>query len=539
MITNVIYAVLVLGVIAVVFGLILSVAAKAFEVKVDERLPKIQACLAGANCGGCGYPGCAGCAEAILAGKAPVTACAPAGAEGAAKIAEIMGMEAPSGEKQVAHVLCNGGDASVKNFEYVGLHDCVAATKVAGGPTACSFGCMGFGTCVAACQFDAIHINAQGVAEVDKEKCTNCGACREACPRKLIVEVPYKQKVFVNCSNKEKGPAVTKVCANSCIACGMCERTCKFDAIHVVNNVAVIDYTKCKNCTMCAKACPRNAIEPIPTPEEKEKFKAAQKAAAERKAAAETEYDQTVAKLWDEYQLSVSQAEQLCVEFDSLPALRAQVADLRSKIRALGSVNVSAIEEYKEVKARYDELSRQVTDVEESRNELSRMIAKLSAQMREIFTDSFRAINENFSRVFTELFGGGEASLVLEDESDVLACGIGIRVAPPGKVIKNLEALSGGEQALVAISIYFAILAVNPAPFCILDEIEAALDDANVVRFAQYLRRISDKTQFIVITHRRGTMEAANVLYGVTMQEDGVSKLLKLDLEQVDATLVS
>ena len=260
---------------------------------------------------------------------------------------------------------------------------------------------------------------------------------------------------------------------------------------------------------------------------------------AERKAAAESEYDQTVAKLWDEYQLSVSQAEALCVEFDSLPALRAQVADLRGKIRALGSVNVSAIEEYKEVKARYDALVMQVTDVEESRNELSRMISKLSAQMREIFTDSFRAINENFGRVFAELFGGGEASLMLEDESDVLSSGIGIRVAPPGKVIKNLEALSGGEQALVAISIYFAILAVNPAPFCILDEIEAALDDANVVRFAQYLRRVSDKTQFIVITHRRGTMEAANVLYGVTMQEDGVSKLLKLDLEQVDATLVS
>ena len=260
---------------------------------------------------------------------------------------------------------------------------------------------------------------------------------------------------------------------------------------------------------------------------------------AERKAAAESEYDQTVAKLWDEYQLSVSQAEALCVEFDSLPALRAQVADLRGKIRALGSVNVSAIEEYKEVKARYDALVTQVTDVEESRNELSRMISKLSAQMREIFTDSFRAINENFGRVFAELFGGGEASLMLEDESTVLSSGIGIRVAPPGKVIKNLEALSGGEQALVAISIYFAILAVNPAPFCILDEIEAALDDANVVRFAQYLRQVSDKTQFIVITHRRGTMEAANVLYGVTMQEDGVSKLLKLDLEQVDATLVS
>ena len=260
---------------------------------------------------------------------------------------------------------------------------------------------------------------------------------------------------------------------------------------------------------------------------------------AERKAAAESEYDATAAKLWDEYQLTVSQAEALCVDFDSLPALRAQAAEVRNKIRALGSVNVRAIEEYREVKARYDTLRVQVADVEGSRNELSRMISQLSSQMREIFTDSFRAINENFGRIFAELFGGGEASLVLEDESDVLGCGIGIWVAPPGKVIKNLEALSGGEQALVAISIYFAILAVNPAPFCILDEIEAALDDANVSRFAQYLRRVSDRTQFIVITHRRGTMEAANVLYGVTMQEDGVSKLLKLDLEQVDATLVS
>ena len=258
---------------------------------------------------------------------------------------------------------------------------------------------------------------------------------------------------------------------------------------------------------------------------------------AERKAAAESEFDATAAKLWDEYQLTVSQAEEIAVEFDSLPALRAKVAEVRGNIRTLGSVNVGAIEEYKEVKARYDALSVQVADVEDSKNELTRMIANLSGQMKEIFTDSFRAINENFGRIFAELFGGGEASLLLEDESDVLSCGIGIRVAPPGKVIKNLEALSGGEQALVAISIYFAILAVNPAPFCILDEIEAALDDANVGRFAQYLRRVSQKTQFIVITHRRGTMEAANVLYGVTMQEDGVSKLLKLDLEQVDATL--
>ena len=249
---NILLAVIVLGALAIIFGLILAVAAKAFEVKVDPRLPEIQACLAGANCGGCGYPGCGGCAEAILAGKAPVTACAPAGAEGAAKIAAIMGMEAPSGDKMVAHVRCNGGCNAQKNFEYRGVSDCVAATKVCGGDAlACKYGCFGFGTCVAACKFDAIHI-VDGVAVVDKEKCTNCGACREACPKKLIDEVPYKQKVFVNCSNKDKGPAVAKVCAASCIACGMCERTCKFDAIHVVDNVAVIDYTKCRNCTLCA-----------------------------------------------------------------------------------------------------------------------------------------------------------------------------------------------------------------------------------------------------------------------------------------------
>lgn len=161
---------------------------------------------------------------------------------------------------------------------------------------------------------------------------------------------------------------------------------------------------------------------------------------AERKAAAEGEYDQMAAKLWDEYQLTLSQAEELCVEFENVNVLRAQVADLRGKIRALGNVNVSAIEEYQEVKARYDTLRAQVEDVEGSKNELTRMITSLSGQMKDIFTDSFRAINENFGRVFTELFGGGEASLVLEDESDVLSCGIGIRVAPPGKVIKNLEA---------------------------------------------------------------------------------------------------
>lgn len=259
----------------------------------------------------------------------------------------------------------------------------------------------------------------------------------------------------------------------------------------------------------------------------------------EHKANAEIEYDQTVARLWEEYQLTQSQAQEICVEFDSVTELRRQVSEVRGKIRGLGNVNVGAIEEYREVKERYDFLHGQVTDVEKSRSELLRMISGLSAEMKEIFTANFKIINGNFGRIFQEMFGGGSASLTLSDPENVLESGIEINVTPPGKVIKNLSALSGGEQALVAISIYFAILAVNPAPFCILDEIEAALDDVNVVRYAQYLRRINDKTQFIVITHRRGTMEAADVLYGVTMQEDGVSKLLRLDLEHVDATLVS
>ena len=260
---------------------------------------------------------------------------------------------------------------------------------------------------------------------------------------------------------------------------------------------------------------------------------------SERKSAAEGEYDQLAAKLWDEYQLTPTDAAGLCVEYSSMAALRAQAADVRGRIRALGSVNVGAVEEYQEVQTRYQTLKAQVEDVQQSKDRLVRMIGELNGQMREIFSRNFAAINRHFGQAFAQLFGGGQAALALEDPGDVLGSGIEIQVSPPGKVIRNLEALSGGERALVAISIYFAILAVNPSPFCILDEIEAALDDANVVRFAQYLRRISGKTQFIVITHRRGTMEAADILYGVTMQEDGISKLLRLDLEQVDATLVS
>ena len=273
--------------------------------------------------------------------------------------------------------------------------------------------------------------------------------------------------------------------------------------------------------------------------DEREKMSGEMARLAERRTAAETELNSTAAKLWEEYQLAESEAEALCVEFQNVTELRRQVAEVRGKIRALGNVNVGAIDEYKEVKERYDFMKAQVTDVEKSRAELNRMISELCDEMRTLFADSFKRINENFVHIFRELFGGGSARLYLSDPDDVLESGIEIEVSPPGKVIKNLSALSGGEQALVAISIYFAILAVNPSPFCILDEIEAALDDVNVVRYAQYLRRLTDKTQFIVITHRRGTMEAADVLYGVTMQEDGVSKILRLDLNSVSADLIS
>ena len=273
--------------------------------------------------------------------------------------------------------------------------------------------------------------------------------------------------------------------------------------------------------------------------DERERMSGEMARLAERRTAAENELNDTNTKLWEEYQLTAGEAKDLCVEFESLTELRRSVAEVRSKIRSLGNVNVGAIEEYKEVKERYDFLKAQVTDVEKAKSELTRMIAELCSEMEELFTTSFKQINNHFQQIFKELFGGGHARLYLSEESNVLESGIEIEVSPPGKVIKNLSALSGGEQALVAISIYFAILNVNPAPFCFLDEIEAALDDVNVARYAQYLRRMTDHTQFIVITHRRGTMEAADVLYGVTMQEDGVSKILRLDLDKVSADLIT
>ena len=248
----------------------------------------------------------------------------------------------------------------------------------------------------------------------------------------------------------------------------------------------------------------------------------------ERKINLQKQYDEIIAKLWDEYELTRREAQMSVKPLDDVSSARKRLNELKSKIKSLGSVNVGAIEEYKEVSERYEFLSAQVADVEKSRSEILRLINDLTKQMQELFLDRFEKINQNFQSTFKELFGGGNASLELSTPDDILQSGIEINVHPPGKIVMHLESLSGGEKALVAIALYFAIMKVSPAPFCVMDEIEAALDDVNVYRFASYLRNMNDRTQFILITHRRGTMEEADVLYGVTMQDKGISKLLEM-----------
>lgn len=271
--------------------------------------------------------------------------------------------------------------------------------------------------------------------------------------------------------------------------------------------------------------------------EEKERLSGETARIEEKSAAAARETDEIVRKLYEEYELTPTEAEAVAEVPADVPAATRRLQELRSKIRALGSVNVEAIEEYREVSERYAFLSDQVKDVEVSKAELLTLIGDLTTQMRELFLDRFKQINYHFGTVFAELFSGGKADLQLTDPDDILRTGIEIHVQPPGKVILNLDALSGGEKVLVAIALLFAILKVTPSPFCVLDEIEAALDDVNVDRFAQYLRRMCGDTQFIVITHRRGTMEEADVLYGVTMQEQGVTKLLELRASEVEEKL--
>ena len=256
-----------------------------------------------------------------------------------------------------------------------------------------------------------------------------------------------------------------------------------------------------------------------------------------RKETLGKEYEDTLTRLFDEYQLTLHEAQDQFSETEEPTVARRTLAELKGKIRALGAINVSAIDEYKEVSERHTFLSGQLDDVERSKAELNRLIAELTDKMSSRFREQFSKINQFFDETFRELFDGGKAELLLEDPADVLESNIEIRLQPPGKNVKRMDALSGGEKGLSAISLLFAILKVNPAPFCIFDEVEAALDDVNVTRYAQYVRRMTKNTQFILITHRRGTMEEADRLYGITMQEQGVSKLLELKTAEIASRL--
>ncbi|MFI3140945.1 MAG: chromosome segregation protein SMC [Clostridia bacterium] len=257
----------------------------------------------------------------------------------------------------------------------------------------------------------------------------------------------------------------------------------------------------------------------------------------ERKNTMQIEYDSTINKLYDEYQLSLREAGEAYERTSEPAAAQKMLKELKAKIKALGSVNLGAIEEYKEVGERYEFLSTQIDDVEKSKRELTKLIHELTEKMSTKFSEQFEKINANFSETFKELFGGGDARLVLENPDEVLQSNIEIKLQPPGKNVKRLDALSGGEKGLSAIALLFAIMQNSPSPFCIFDEVEAALDDVNVSRYAQYVRRLADDTQFILITHRRGTMEEADMLYGITMQEKGVSKLVELNTSDLSRKL--
>lgn len=253
-------AVAVTGGIGIVCGALLAVAAKLFEVEVDKKVIEIRNILPGANCGACGFPGCDGMANAIAEGKAPVNGCPVANKERHDKIAAIMGTTAGETDKKVAHVICQGCDSvAKKKYDFHGVKDCKAAAAVQGGDKACDKGCLGYGNCKVVCDFDAIEI-VDGLAIIDKEKCTSCGKCVEECPKAVITWVPYKNNVIVACNNKDFGKAVKDVCTVGCIGCKICEKNCEFDAIHVTDNLAKVDYDKCTHCMVCVQKCPTKSI---------------------------------------------------------------------------------------------------------------------------------------------------------------------------------------------------------------------------------------------------------------------------------------
>lgn len=260
-IMNIVYPILSIGGLGLVFGAGLGYAGKIFAVEEDPKLGEVIEALPGANCGGCGFPGCAGCASAIVAGTAPVNSCPVGGAAVAEKIGAIMGVEASTSEPVAAFVKCNGTCDTAKNkYDYFGLDDCIMASQLAGGGAkGCTYGCLGLGSCKKACAFDAIEI-IDGIAVINQEKCVACGKCVSTCPKHIIELLPVKNKIKVQCSSKDAGKAVMANCSVGCISCKICEKNCPFDAIHVIDNLAVIDYTKCKACGICANKCPKGII---------------------------------------------------------------------------------------------------------------------------------------------------------------------------------------------------------------------------------------------------------------------------------------
>ena len=258
---TILLSIAVLGVLGALFGAILAFASKIFHVEVDPKQAAVRECLAGANCGGCGYPGCDGYAAAVAKGEAPTNRCVAGGAETAAKIAEVMGVSASDVEKMVAFVPCSGTDGHAElRFNYTGPQDCRAAMLFGGKSNkTCTFACIGLGNCVKACPFDAIHI-VDGVAKVDRDKCVGCGTCVDTCPKSIIKLLPASQRVMPACGNHDKGAKVMKMCDNGCIGCMKCQRECPSDAITVVENLAVVDASKCVACGHCAEICPRHII---------------------------------------------------------------------------------------------------------------------------------------------------------------------------------------------------------------------------------------------------------------------------------------
>ncbi|WP_138159730.1 RnfABCDGE type electron transport complex subunit B [Peptoniphilus catoniae] len=279
---QIIYPALILAVIGGAFGALLSFASKVFEVKVDERVVKVRQALPGANCGACGYPGCDGLAAAIASGKAPVNSCSIGGKVVADNIANLLGVNAADVVRQTACVLCQGTCEKAKNkYVYEGLQDCRLISDFQRGSKACGAGCVGGGSCVSVCEYDAIHIK-DGIAVVDKEKCVSCKKCISICPKSIISLVPYDSKTVVKCSSKDLGKEVRVNCSIGCISCGLCEKNCPKDAIHVSENLASIDYDKCINCGICVSKCPTGAIY-CEYPEKVEKIKERAKALAEKK----------------------------------------------------------------------------------------------------------------------------------------------------------------------------------------------------------------------------------------------------------------